>query len=128
MPLDFGIKILYVEDEYITRRDVELMLKKMYKNVITAKNGREGYELFKKENPALIITDIKMPDCDGLEMVRKIRSENKNIPIIVASAFEKEFFKFDDLNIQDYIIKPITKFNLLIVIKDVMSNYEGDEL
>jgi YesN/AraC family two-component response regulator len=128
VPINFNIKILYVEDEYITRQEVRNILKTKYKNVLVAKNGAVGFALFEKENPDLIITDLKMPECDGIEMVRKIRAKDSKIPIIVASAFEKEFFKFDDLNIQDYIIKPITKFCLLITIEDVMSNYEGPEL
>ena len=124
MSANFDIKILYIEDEYITRMEVNIILGTKYKNVILAKNGEEGYELYKSEKPDLIITDIKMPDCDGIEMVKKIRAEDSKVPIIVASAFEKEFFKFDDLDIQDYIIKPITKFSLLIMIEDVMSSYE----
>ena len=127
MSTNFDIKILYVEDEYITRQEVKNILNKNYKNVITAKNGEEGYDLYKSEKPNLIITDIRMPDYDGIEMVKKIRAEDSKIPIIVASAFEKEFFKFDDLDIQDYIIKPITKFSLLIMIEDVMSRHEGFE-
>ncbi len=122
---DFNIKILYIEDEFITREEIRLMLKSKYNNVIVAKNGEDGYDLFESENSDLIITDIKMPVTDGIEMVKKIREENSRVPIIVASAFEKEFFKFDDLDIQDYIIKPITKFSLLIMIEDVMSKYES---
>lgn len=128
MPINFNIKILYVEDEFITREEVKNILKTKYKNVLVANDGEMGYAVFEKENPDLIITDLKMPDCDGIEMVRKIREKNSRIPIIVASAFEKEFFKFDDLDIQDYIIKPITKFRLLITIEDVMLKYEGSEL
>lgn len=128
MPINFNIKILYVEDEFITREEVKNILKTKYKNVLVANDGEMGYAVFEKENPDLIITDLKMPDCDGIEMVRKIREKNSKIPIIVASAFEKEFFKFDDLDIQDYIIKPITKFRLLITIEDVMLKYEGSEL
>ena len=124
MSINLDIKILYIEDEYITRLEVGNILRNKYNDVILAKDGIEGYDLFKSENPDLIITDIKMPEHDGIEMVKRIRAENKKIPIIVASAFEREFFKFDDLDIQDYIIKPITKFSLLIMIEDVMSNYE----
>ena len=128
LPINFNIKILYIEDEYITRQEVKNILKTKYKNVLEARDGEIGYSLFESEKPDLIITDIKMPNCDGIEMVRKIRKVNSKIPIIVASAFEKEFFKFDDLDIQYYIIKPITKFYLLITIEDVMSYYESSEL
>lgn len=125
MSVDLDVKILYVEDEFITREEVRLILKSKYKYVFVAKDGNEGYDIFESIHPDLIITDIKMPEMDGIEMVKKIRTKNATIPIIVASAFEKEFFKFDDLNIRNYIIKPITKFDLLIMIEDAISNHEN---
>lgn len=118
-------KILYVEDEYITRVDVGNMLHSIYKNVYLAKDGNEGYEMFIKYNPDIIITDLKMPNCDGIDMVKKIRSKNNNIPIIVASAFDKEFIKFNNLNIYKYITKPITKFNLLITVETAILKHEN---
>ena len=87
MPINFNIKILYVEDEYITREEVKNILKTKYKNVLDAQDGEIGYSLFESETPDLIITDLRMPNCDGIEMVRKIRETNTTIPIIVASAF-----------------------------------------
>ncbi len=123
MAIDIKTKILYVEDEYITRKEVKDMLITKYKNVFIAKDGNEGYKLFLSENPDLIITDIKMPVLDGIKMTEKIRQINKNVPIIVASAFDQEFVKFDSLNISGYLTKPITKFNLLITIENAIARF-----
>jgi len=100
--------------------DVKNMLNTKYKNIILAKDGNEGYELFLSEKPDIIITDIKMPNANGLEMTKKIRKVDKNVPIIVASAFDQEFIKFDNLNIFGYLTKPITKFSLLLMIESAI--------
>lgn len=126
MAKDLNTKILYVEDEYITRVDVKNMLSGKYKYIFTAKDGMQGFEMFESKNPNIIITDLKMPISDGIELVQKIREINKTIPIIVASAFDKEFTKFDNLNVFGYITKPITKFNLLIMIKEALEKNEKD--
>ena len=120
MATDIKTKILYVEDEYITRIDVKSMLSTKYKNILLAKDGNDGYKLFMSENPDVIITDIKMPVMDGIQMTEKIRAINKTVPIVVASAFDQEFVKFDNLNIFGYLTKPITKFSLLIMIENAI--------
>lgn len=126
MATNINVKILYVEDEFITRLDVSGMLSSKFKNVITAKDGNEGFELFMSERPDLIITDLKMPGLDGIGMTKKIREIDKDIPIIVASAFDKEFAKFDNLNIFGYITKPITKFSLLIMTEEALLDGKKD--
>jgi YesN/AraC family two-component response regulator len=117
---DLITKILYVEDEFITRLDVRNMLSCKFKKVFLAKNGNEGFELFISKNPDVIITDLKMPVLDGVEMIKKIREINKDVPIIVASAFDKEFTKCDDLKVFGFITKPITRFNLLIMVENAL--------
>lgn len=124
MAKDLSTKILYVEDEFITRLDVKNMLNTKYKKVFIARDGNQGFEIFESKNPDVIVTDLKMPTLDGIEMVRKIREVNKTIPIIVASAFEKEFTKLDNLNVFGYITKPITKFSLLIMIQEAIEAHE----
>lgn len=107
--------ILYVEDEFIIRLDVKKILSTVYNNVLLASDGEEGYDIYKNNKIDVLITDISMPKMDGIELVKKIRLDDndKDLKIIIASAFDKEFFKFDDLDIDEYIIKPITKFELL---------------
>ena len=109
-------KILYVEDEFITRFEVMNMLNDRYTSVFTAKNGIAGLQIFEDNDIDIVITDIKMPEMDGIEMCSKIRDINKTVVIIVVSAFEKEFFKMDNLNISEFIVKPITKFSLYNII------------
>ena len=85
-------KILVVEDNLDTREFVHLHLITEGFNVVLAANGQEGLYLASVEQPNLIITDIEMPVLDGIEMVKKLRTqpETQNVPILVLTAFGKE--------------------------------------
>lgn len=82
-------KILVVEDNLDTRELIHLHLTTEGFAVVTASNGREGLYLASAEHPDLIITDISMPEVDGLELVRQLRtqSEFETLPILVLTAF-----------------------------------------
>jgi DNA-binding response OmpR family regulator len=82
-------KILVVEDNLDTRELIHLHLTTEGFTVVTASNGREGLYLADAEHPDLIITDISMPEIDGLELVRQLRtqSEFESLPILVLTAF-----------------------------------------
>lgn len=85
-------KILVVEDNLDTREFIHLHLITEGFNVVLAANGQEGLYLAGVEHPNLIITDIEMPVLDGIEMVKKLRTQpdTQNIPILVLTAFGKE--------------------------------------
>ena len=82
-------KILVVEDNLDTRELIHLHLTTEGFAVVTASNGREGLYLASAEHPDLIITDISMPEIDGLELVRQLRThpEFETLPILVLTAF-----------------------------------------
>ena len=82
-------KILVVEDNLDTRELIHLHLTTEGFTVVTASNGREGLYLAGAEHPDLIVTDISMPEIDGLELVRQLRtqSEFESVPILVLTAF-----------------------------------------
>ncbi|HMK50208.1 MAG TPA: response regulator, partial [Thermodesulfovibrionales bacterium] len=76
-------KLLIIDDEeYILNLSRDILTKSRY-TVRTALNGNEGLKLFEKETFDLILTDIKMPKIDGLDVIRHVRVTNKEIPIIV---------------------------------------------
>jgi CheY-like chemotaxis protein len=85
-------KILVVEDNLDTRELIHLHLTTEGFTVVTASNGREGLYLATAEHPDLIITDISMPEIDGLELVRQLRtrSEFESVPILVLTAFGED--------------------------------------
>ena len=102
------LKILIVEDE---KRLAQLLKDAIYDSffsIVIAKDGNEGLKKFKTFKPDIIITDIMMPFCDGLEMTLKIKELDENIPIIVLSAHsdKEKLLKAIDLGINKYFIKP----------------------
>ncbi|AKL94181.1 response regulator receiver protein [Clostridium aceticum] len=103
------IKVLYVEDEAITRNQVYRFLKKRVGKVIAAENGEDGINKFLEFQPDIIITDLIMPDINGIEMMKKLRTDGFRCPFIITSALSdtKTILETVDLKIEKYLIKPI---------------------
>jgi diguanylate cyclase (GGDEF)-like protein len=103
------LKLLYVEDEEEIRDQLSRFLKRRVGTLYTAKNGEEGAELFREHRPDLVVTDIKMPVMNGLEMAEAIREVDRDVPIIVATAFNelKYFMKSIEVGIDEYVLKPV---------------------
>jgi DNA-binding NtrC family response regulator len=79
-------KILVVDDEPILRDSLEVALKTSGYDVLTARTGEEGLERYKKENPDLILLDHWLPGINGDEVLRVIKDEDSEIPIIIMTA------------------------------------------
>ncbi|QDF28910.1 response regulator [Halarcobacter anaerophilus] len=105
--------ILYVEDEKIIRSNVEKCLKFLF-NVLVAEDGEEGLKLFNSNKVDLIITDIYMPEKDGISMISEIKESNPQIPCIITSAHEPKIPKEASfLESCRYISKPFDIKELL---------------
>ena len=85
--MDKEIKILVVDDEADFRQLMTVWLESKGYYVISASNGKDAIQLVKKESPNIIFLDLRMPIMDGNETVQKIRRFNKNVPIIIISAY-----------------------------------------
>ena len=111
-----NITVLYAEDESMIQEGITETLNLFEINVICAKNGQEGLNLYKKniEKIDLILTDIKMPNLNGLDMIEKIRQFNSEIPVIITTAHQETSFLMQsiELNIDAYVIKPIDIYKL----------------
>jgi CheY-like chemotaxis protein len=78
-------EILVIDDEPQIRRLIARILNGVGHVVHPANNGKDGIALFHRVHPALVITDIVMPDMDGLEMIRELHQEAPAIPILAIS-------------------------------------------
>lgn len=112
--MDFkDFTVLYVEDEGIIRSNVEKCLNYVF-NVLVAKDGKEGLELFSNNKVDLVITDVYMPHKDGISMLNDIKAVNPNIPCIVTSAYDPKVFDIScTFEACDYITKPFDIKELL---------------
>jgi YesN/AraC family two-component response regulator len=118
------ITLLYVEDDDNTREELVFFLENKVKKLYIAKNGQEGFELFEKYQPDMIITDIQMPVMNGIKMVKLIKQVNKNIPIVFITAFNDadNLYEAIKLNITNYLTKPLNLFALSEVLSSIAKN------
>src|SRR5688572_30578375 len=80
-----SVKILIIDDDDVIRITMQNILKKNGYEVILAQNGNVGLELFKKEKPDIVITDMLMPDKEGLQTISEIRAVKADAKIIAIS-------------------------------------------
>ncbi len=115
------MKILIAEDERVSRRLLESRLKKWGYEVTSAENGKEAWELFQKEHFPMVISDWMMPEMDGLELLRRIRSSERPgyvYTILLTARTEKEdILAGMDSGADDFITKPFDKDELLARLK-----------
>jgi len=104
-----NLNLLYVEDNESARESTLAILEELFNTIIVAVDGLDGYEKFKNNSIDIIITDINMPKLNGLKMIEKIREIDKDIFILVLSAYnESDFFTQSiKLGVEGYILKPI---------------------
>jgi diguanylate cyclase (GGDEF)-like protein len=127
-----NITILYAEDEDALRDITLNILKGFTKKQYIAKDGLEGLKLFEQyqDQIDLIITDVNMPNMNGLEMIKKIKVINPNIPIIVTTAFSNTEYLLEaiDIGVDKYILKPIDMKKLLQIMGQSLLYHELKDL
>lgn len=115
-------KILVIEDESVVRLGLHDNLVHEGYHVVTCDNGRSGLEVFRTENPDLVILDVMMPGLDGFEVCRQIRLEGKGTPIIMLTAKCAEIDKVVGLELgaDDYLTKPFGMRELFARVKALL--------
>jgi len=118
--------ILYVEDDEGIRAVNLRILKRMFKDVFEAGDGLEGYRIYLEKKPDIILTDIKMPKMDGIELAKKIRKKDDRVKIIISTAFsdEKYLLSAVELKLERYLVKPLTKRNLIPALQKAISSVD----
>jgi DNA-binding response OmpR family regulator len=82
------MKILVVDDDvHIQRLYKEELIEEGYE-VVVAANGTEAMEMFEKENPDLVTLDIRLPDVDGIHLLRQMKEKRPKLPIIMSTAYD----------------------------------------
>jgi YesN/AraC family two-component response regulator len=103
------MSILYVEDNELLSQKVDKLLKKFFQDVYVAKDGLEGLGMFNKYKPQIVVTDIKMPKMDGIELCKKITKKSPETKVIIMSAFDDTSYllKSIEIGIFRFIKKPV---------------------
>jgi len=103
------ISILVAEDEIELLESIKEYLEIFFHRVYTASCGEKAYDIYKQKKPNIILTDINMPNLDGLSMISKIRENDNETRIIVMSAHSEQdkLLHAIKLHLETYLIKPI---------------------
>ena len=124
-------KILVVDDEWELRNLLTEFLTGDGYDVIQASNGEEALELAEKEEPQVILLDVKMPGIDGIEVCRRLKEEDKTrfIPIIMVTALEDRDVDAFVEGADDFVTKPFSLVELSFRVKSMLRiKYLTDDL
>ena len=122
------VHLLYVEDDPEMGDYLKGSLEDYFKEISIASNGQDGYETYQMKNPDIIVSDLLMPKMGGLKMTQKIRETNKNIPIIITTAYSdiESLVEAVEAEIIHYLIKPIDMEELMESIRKSLNIVEGN--
>ncbi len=112
---DIPTRVLIIDDEKVVRESLAMYLEDSDYEVLQAQNGRVGLEMFRSEKPELILVDLRMPEIDGLEVVRVVTRESPETPIVVVSGTGvlRDAVEALKRGAWDYLTKPIEDLGVL---------------
>ncbi len=112
-------KLLVIDDEASTRDLLKLSLESDGYTVLTAEDGSKGLEIFAKENPPIVLTDIKMPGMDGIEVLKRVKEQSPDAEVIVITGHGEMALAIQALQLEasDFINKPISDASLAVALR-----------
>ncbi len=114
------LTVLHVEDDPDICKRIDGFLSSSVGTILTANTGVSGLEIFRTRHPHLVITDILMPEMDGLEMAAEIRKIDETVPIIITadpSELKEHLLRSIDTGVNKYIAKPVSPKRLITALK-----------
>jgi len=124
-----GLNILIVDDDESIRDMLSIVLKDENYNVLTAEDGKKALILMKKNTVHLVISDIKMPDMDGIELLNEIKKRNDKLPVIMITGYASTNDAIEAMKIgaEQYITKPFNIDELKVVIEKAIYKKKIEE-
>ena len=121
------LDILYVEDDKVLLEETRDILEKIFHKVDVAESGGEGLLKFTLNHYDLVITDIEMPGLNGLEMSKRIKEIDPQMPVVIISAYSNSPYLIEAINIgiNFYVLKPILLPQLLNTLGSVVTMVEN---
>lgn len=119
-------RVLYAEDNEGLRTKAAQYLKKFFKEVVIARDGKEGLELFKKDPTKIVITDIQMPNMNGLDMLRAIKEIDPKVKCVVTTAYNEVDYLHEsiDIGVYNYLVKPINSEKFVELLTQLLEDIE----
>ncbi len=101
--------VLFAEDDIIARTQIAEILSMLVRHVYVAEDGEEALKMYEEYAPDMLVTDIKMPKRDGISLIRQIRKDDYNIPVILMTSYTEQnlLISAANLSIDGFLVKPI---------------------
>lgn len=118
-------RVLLIDDDPRVRASLKMVLEPIY-DILQASDGQEGLDVFRKDDPDLILLDVILPGTDGLAMLQTLRMESKMTPVIMLTGTKSVKTAVDAMKLgaADYLSKPFDVDELRIVIDRVLNSSE----
>jgi DNA-binding response OmpR family regulator len=113
--------IMVIDDSIVIRKMIEIALEEEDYNIITAISGKEGLETIEKESPNLVILDMMLPDMNGIEVLKTIKTEKK-LPVIMLSGKDSPQLieTAKEVGVDDFLPKPFRDEELVEKVKTLI--------
>jgi len=128
--------VLYIEDEESVLKNITELLSGFFHVFHTALNAEEAYEILNTHTIDILFVDIELPGISGIEFIKSIRKTDKDLPIIIISAYTKTDYLLESISLKldQYIVKPLnskkinkilTSLNTVFLDADVFEIIDG---
>ena len=123
-----GKTALYIEDEVDVLQNISELLSHFFNTFHIASDAETGYEIFMEHPVDVLLVDIELPGMNGIELIKKIRKEHKDLPIVVISAYTKTDYLLEsiELKLDKYIVKPLTSRKIKQLLETLDSDFSND--
>lgn len=120
----FDMSILLVEDDEMLLKQLDMFVSKFFGSTTLASDGQEALQLYEQKQYDLILTDLSMPNMDGIELVKKVKSINAFQHIVLVSAYSEDNKLLDLINmgVNGYIRKPL---EMELVLKQLLKSCQA---
>ena len=124
-----NLKLLYVEDNPEARDMTVSILEDFFDDITLAYDGEDGLDKFKNNKYDLILTDINMPNLNGLDMIEKIKDIDSDVFIVILSAHNEDdfFIRSIKLGVDAYLLKPIDIDQFCMMVQKIVQKYKYQE-
>jgi len=121
---------LYVEDEKDMLKNISELLGSFFNSFYTAHDGAEAWDIFRSHTIDVALVDIELPKLNGLELIRRIRAIDKDMPIVVISAYAKTDYLLESVELQldKYILKPLTSKKIHALLTKLNEDFANESI
>lgn len=114
--------VLFAEDNEDVRKAITAGLEEVFACVYSVSNGQDALEIFNKHKIDIVVSDIQMPKMDGVELIKRIRKENKLLPIVITTGFNEFEKMYENVYNVDTLTKPYSIFDIVKKVNEMEAN------